>query len=318
MFRLGERPQPGWGGSRGRWGGGKRGSGGWEYESRRSHFRRKQRFPHPSFESPSLLLSCLVQMAAESNRIKYIPEDRPIDYHRRWYLPMVVVVPLIPLSFLSPKSRPSNSYFGHIDSHRIIYLFLPVLFITALYVAAEQRVYRKFIKAPCNWVEKENRRWPFARAPLRSALTEIILFRTLDDFTYRYVFTLAAMMTMPDITTRNWLLHFLANHYFPHGICEEKEEGGMQFPLYIYIKAVFQIAVGSKRFRKSCTLYYLKKFPCCEDHPLSAAPINPPRRSLSPCVWRIYQGFLVLSLSHRLFLFFRSPRFLPANVESTG
>lgn len=76
-------------------------------------------------------------MAAESNRIKYIPENRPIDYyHRRWYLPMVVVVPLIPLSFLSPKSRLSGSYFDHIDSHRIIYLFLPVLFITALYVAA--------------------------------------------------------------------------------------------------------------------------------------------------------------------------------------
>lgn len=46
-----------------------------------------------------------------------------------------VVVPLIPLSFLSPKSRPSDSYFGHIDSHRIIYLFLPVLFIAALYAS---------------------------------------------------------------------------------------------------------------------------------------------------------------------------------------
>lgn len=43
-------------------------------------------------------------------------------------------------------------------------------------------------------------------------------------------------MAVPDITTRNWLLHFLANHYFPRDICEKKEEGGDRIsPIYIYI-----------------------------------------------------------------------------------
>lgn len=136
----------------------KRGSGGWEYESRRSHFRRKQRFPHPSFEFPSLLLSCLVQMAAESNRIKYIPEDRPIDYHRQWYLPTgscsanTTIVSFAKVSSFRLLFRP------HRQPPNNLLVFTGSFYRQGFTLAAEQRVYRKFIKAPCNWVEKENRR----------------------------------------------------------------------------------------------------------------------------------------------------------------
>lgn len=76
-------------------------------------------------------------MEAESNRIKYIPEDRPIDDLRQWYLSGRVVPPnttvisfrqSLPLPFHLHAVSP---YFSYIDSDRIIYLFFLILFINA-------------------------------------------------------------------------------------------------------------------------------------------------------------------------------------------
>ena len=51
---------------------------------------------------------CPVQMAAESNRIKYIPGDRPIDDLRWWFLSGTCSANTTVVSFLSPRVPPTG------------------------------------------------------------------------------------------------------------------------------------------------------------------------------------------------------------------
>ena len=227
---------------------------------------------------------------------------------------LVVVLP-IPLSFLFAKDFllcPSRacplSHFSYIESPRNSLVFADPFYqraATYIHCSGQLRVYRKFIKPPLT----------LRVAPLRSALVKVISFRTLDDFTCRHVFVLRPWPTTTNHVIaasfggRLFFFFFSSQNVFTGE--KDRGVGGKSCS----VVSVFQIAVKSKHSRCSDVVLFKKLFLLGRDHPLSTAPINPPRCSFSLCLADISRFPRLGAIASPFPPLPRLFPFLPANVD---